>query len=146
MTDRPGSPESVNGDALGLLEGACILLVEDDPASAKLEAIVLRQAKCHVQVTPNASSAAALLLAGLRPAVILVDLHLPDMSGLDFARFVRACKVTAGIPIVAVTSSAPHYREAEIRAAGCDGFIHKPIDTDVFPAMVASHIRSDSQA
>ena len=126
------------------LEGACVLLIEDDPASAKLEALLLRAARCHVQVARDATAGALLLLAGLRPAVILLDLQLPDMDGLDLARFLNARRATPRIPIVAVTSAGPSHRATDARAAGCDGFIRKPIDAETFATQVASYLRTGS--
>ncbi len=129
-----------NGQPASLLSGKCILLIDDDRATSKLIAVLLRGEGCHVQTGADAATALRLLLAGLSTSLILLDLQLPDMSGLDLARFLKTCPVTSDVPIIAISASGPYYSEAAARAAGCDGFIAKPIDGDTFSEQVTSHL------
>jgi DNA-binding response OmpR family regulator len=117
------------------------LLVEDDPASAKLTALVVRSAGGHVQVVGDGRTAALLLLAGLRPTVVLLDLALPDMSGLELVRFLRACAPLRGLRIIALSASGPGHGEAEALAAGCDDFLRKPVDPDALAVRIAALAR-----
>jgi two-component system cell cycle response regulator DivK len=61
------------------------------------------------------------------PDLIIMDLQLPDMSGLDVTRSLKADSDTSGIAIIATTAYALHGDEEKIRASGCDGYMAKPI-------------------
>ena len=106
-----------------VLEGVVIMLVEDDRLSAKLLTTVLVGAGCELHVSADANQATALLLGGLRPDLILLDLDLPGLNGLDFTRMIKARESTRPIPVVAITASGPAFTEGLARAAGCDGFL-----------------------
>jgi two-component system cell cycle response regulator DivK len=114
------------------LAGTCVLVVDDDPQSAKLISILLRPELCHVQVAPDATTALGLLVAGLSASLVVLDLKLPDMSGLDLARALRTLGRTRELPLVAMSASGPEYGEHSALAAGCNGFVAKPIDPDGF--------------
>jgi CheY-like chemotaxis protein len=123
------------------LAGVTVLLVEDDPKSAKLAAIVLRAAGADVHVATDATAAATLVFGGLRPAIVVMDLDLPGVSGLELARVLKSIDATRHIPIIAVTASGRAYDEDHARAAGCDGYLRKPIDPGSFAETIASHLR-----
>ena len=72
--------------------------------------------------------------------LVLLDLQLPGMDGLTFARLLRANPDTRDLVIVAVTAHAMMSDEQAALAAGCDGFITKPIDTRALPARVAQFL------
>jgi two-component system cell cycle response regulator DivK len=80
-----------------------------------------------------------------RPDLILLDIQLPTMSGHDVARALQADEELAAIPIVAVTSYAMPGDREEVMAAGCTGYIEKPIDPDTFIAQMASYLPSNAQ-
>ena len=67
-----------------------------------------------------------------RPDLILMDIQLPDMDGLEATRQIRASPVDGSIPIVALTSYALTGDRQRALAAGCSGYIEKPIDPDQF--------------
>jgi two-component system cell cycle response regulator DivK len=112
------------------------LVVEDDPPSAKLAARILRGAGCEVHVATTASDAARLVRDGLRPDVVIVDLDLPDLSGMDLIRVLRGYEATRTAPIIAVTASGAGFDEAAARRAGCNTFLRKPIDRDTLRGAV----------
>jgi PAS domain S-box-containing protein len=126
---------------LASLRGARVLLVEDDPASARLEALVLREAHCEVEIATTASAATKLVVDGLRPAIVLLDLDLPDLTGMDLTKVFRSLDDTRDIPIVAVSASGIAFGERAALSAGCDGFVRKPIDTGTFPTIVAGFLQ-----
>lgn len=68
-----------------------------------------------------------------RPTVILLDLSLPGMDGLNLARQLKADPATRGILIVAITSYPEKFSSAEVLEAGCDAYLHKPISTRTLP-------------
>ncbi len=86
------------------------------------------------------AAAAFASLAEVRPRLILMDLQLPGMDGLELTRRIKADPATADIPIIAVTAFAMAGDEERARAAGCDGYVTKPIDTRALPKMIAEHL------
>lgn len=116
-----------------------VLVVEDDPASQLLTQTVLEQAGYEVFTARTADDALARLDAKL-PALILMDIDLPGRDGLSLTRLLKTMSPTTAIPVVALTahSSLQHRREA--MAAGCLGFIAKPIDPHSFADRVAEFI------
>jgi two-component system cell cycle response regulator DivK len=122
------------------LSGKCVLLVDDDPRSTKLLSLLLAQEQCHVQPATDAASALRLVLAGLSTSLAVIDLHLPEMGGLDLVRALRAWAPTCRLPIVAMSASGPEYSEATALAAGCTAFIAKPIDPETFATTLAAHV------
>jgi two-component system cell cycle response regulator DivK len=122
-----------------MLAGRHVLIVEDDPPSAKLVAVVLGAEGCSTQVVSSAEGALIALEVHV-PDVIVLDLVLPLMSGLLFARQVKASPRTARIPIIAVSAFNGSEAARLAREAGCAEYIRKPIDTMSFPAVVRSFL------
>jgi CheY-like chemotaxis protein len=106
-----------------------VLLVEDNEAIRGAFSILLEES--GYDVLAAASGAEALAAAGARgPHLILLDLGLPDMSGLDVARALRARDDTRETPIIALTGRALETDEEACRAAGCTDYLTKPINTE----------------
>jgi len=106
-----------------------VLLVEDNEAIRGAFSILLEESGYHVLAA--ASGAEALAEAGARgPHLILLDLGLPDMSGLEVARALRARADTRDTPIIALTGRALETDEEACRAAGCTDYLTKPINTE----------------
>jgi two-component system, cell cycle response regulator DivK len=121
------------------MPGECILVVDDNVANLKLMRLLLRRQGYEVEVSTGAAQALA-TLATFRPRVILMDLQMPGIDGLELTRRLKADPATRDITIVAVTAYAMKGDEAQARAAGCDGYLTKPIDTDTFPAALAQYL------
>ena len=101
-----------------------ILVVEDDPASLLMAQVALEKAGHTVDGAASAAEA-RVLLQRKRPQLILMDLVLPGIDGLEFTRQLKADPETTGIPVVALTAQGmPMYQRAAA-AAGCDGFLLK---------------------
>jgi two-component system, cell cycle response regulator DivK len=134
---------SNGGRAPGATTSAWILLVEDDKASTLLALAVLGREGYEIRVAISAEAALEQLKSG-RPGLILLDIQLPGQDGLSFARQLKADPVTGTIPIVALTAHAMGgHREAAL-AAGCAGYISKPIDVNTFPALVRGYMAQSS--
>jgi two-component system cell cycle response regulator DivK len=104
-----------------------VLVVEDNRANMKLATLLLSHA--GYEVLQAESAAEGLVLARERqPALILMDIQLPGMDGLEATRIIKADPATRDIKVVALTAFAMAGDEARIRAAGCDGYLAKPID------------------
>lgn len=105
-----------------------ILLIEDEPSHAKLALAVLASAGAvvtHVEAAELALSAVTLD----RPDVILLDLKLPGMDGLQFARELRRRIADPRIPIIACTAYTNTFSAHAAKEAGCDELLEKPLDT-----------------
>ena len=112
-----------------------ILVVDDNPANLKLVRILLSGEGYDVRVAADAEEALS-VLRGFRPRLILMDLQLPGMDGLALTARLKAEPATRDIEIIALTAYAMKGDEERARAAGCDGYITKPIDTRVLPEIV----------
>lgn len=113
-----------------------ILIVDDNAQNLKLARVILSTAGYEVETAKDAEEAVETLPA-FSPALILMDLQLPGMDGLELTRRLKSDPARAHILIVALTAYAMKGDEEKARAAGCDGYITKPIDTDALPRLVA---------
>jgi CheY-like chemotaxis protein len=118
-----------------------ILVVDDNPTNLKLVSDVL-QFDGYKVLTAIDAEAAQELIREIIPALILMDIALPGMDGLTLTRILKASARTKGVVIVALTAFAMKGDEAKALAAGCDGYITKPIDTRRFCDQVASWLKA----
>lgn len=114
-----------------LLPDDLVMVVEDNPANMLLVRRVLTRAGFRTAEATSADEAIE-VLAGIKPALILMDVQLPGRDGLSLTRELKANDATRGIVIVALTAHAMKDDRARILAAGCDGYITKPFDTRTF--------------
>lgn len=78
-----------------------------------------------------------------RPDLILLDIRLPDISGFDVARRLKANEATRSIPVVALTAFAQTEHQREALASGCDGYISKPVNVINFLKTVGTWLHRD---
>lgn len=124
---------------------AKILIVEDNPVNLELAKDILESYGFEVLSATNGLEALQLVQRAL-PNLILMDLQLPGMSGLAVVESLKADEATCHIPIVAVTAFAMTADENRARAAGCIGFITKPINTREFPRLVSEFIELSTES
>lgn len=117
-----------------------ILVVDDSAVNLKLACHLLRHAGFAVRQAEDAETALAMIQAE-PPALLLLDLQLPQMDGLTLARLLKADERTRGFPVVALTAHAMKGDAASAFAAGCDGYLTKPIDTRLFASQVAGYLK-----
>ena len=110
------------------MAGEPILIVDDNPVNLKLLRVLLRAEGYAITTATDAEEACA-VLAGHHPRLILMDLQLPGMDGLELTRRLKADPITQDITILALTAYAMTGDAERARAAGCDGYLAKPIDT-----------------
>ncbi len=103
-----------------------VLVIEDNPANLKLVTLMLHKAGHTVKSAQTAEDGLALVRAE-RPDLIVMDIQLPGISGLDATRLLKQNPATRPIPVIAVTALAMKGDEERIRAAGCDGYLTKPL-------------------
>ncbi|MET0385674.1 MAG: response regulator [Polyangiales bacterium] len=118
-----------------------ILVVDDNPENLKLILFILSTGGYEL-TTANDAHEALGILAERAPDLILLDLQLPGMDGLELTRKLRARVDTREIPIVAVTAYAMKGDELKARDAGCNDYIVKPIDKRALRALVKRYLDS----
>ncbi|HET9410684.1 MAG TPA: response regulator [Candidatus Dormibacteraeota bacterium] len=105
-----------------------VLLVEDNETNQMLTMAVLMRDGYRVTAASTADEALSMMRSE-RPDIILMDLQLPGQDGLALTRTLKLDPATAAIPVVAMTAHVMMGDEAQALAAGCAGYIAKPIDT-----------------
>ena len=112
-----------------------IVLIEDNEKNRKLARDVLTHQGYRVADAESAEEGLT-LVARERPALILMDIHLPGIDGIEALRRLRGDAATRDIPVIAVTASAMTHDRQKILAAGFDGYQSKPISVRPFLAAV----------
>jgi len=118
---------------------AKILIVEDNAANMTL-AVFLLQSAGHEVLKATDAEIGLMRARAEQPDLILMDIHLPGMDGLEATAQLKDEDATRAIPVVALTALAMKGDEERIRAAGCDGYIAKPMNTREFLQTVAAHL------
>lgn len=118
---------------------ASILIIEDNEQNLYLETFIL-ETHGHVVAAARDGAQGIQLAEATRPDLILLDIQLPVMDGYAVAGELRRRPALAATPIVAVTSYAMAGDRERILAAGCNGYIEKPINPDTFLDEVIAHL------
>lgn len=116
-----------------------ILIVDDNPQNLKLARVILANEGYTVQTAVDAEDALR-VLESFAPRLILMDLQLPQMDGLELTRRLKADPRYRDVVILALTAYAMKGDQERALAAGCDGYMAKPIDVDQLPKVVADHL------
>jgi len=119
-----------------------VLIVEDNELNAKLARDVLLAKGYAVRVAGSGEEGVRLACEDV-PALILMDIQLPGIDGVEALRQLRAHESTAHVSVVAFTASVTAGERSRVNVAGFDGFISKPINLKDFLATVRGLIRSD---
>ncbi|HVZ79263.1 MAG TPA: response regulator [bacterium] len=117
-----------------------ILIVDDNPINLKLTKLLLAKEGYRV-LTAGSAEEALQSLENTRPRLILMDLQLPGMSGLELTAQLKADPAFQDLVIVAVTAYAMKGDEEKALASGCDGYISKPLDVQTFASQVAGYLK-----
>ena len=118
---------------------ARVLVVEDNPANMTLATFLL-QSVGHTVLSAQDAEAGLTLAREEQPDLILMDIQLPGMDGLEATALLKREPGTRAIPVIALTALAMKGDEERIRAAGCDGYIAKPIRYREFLATIATRL------
>ena len=116
-----------------------VMIVDDNTLNVELVSFVLGEAGFELAVALDAEQALATLPA-FGPELVLMDIQMPGMDGLALTRRLKSDPATRHIVILAFTAYAMKGDEAKMRAAGCDGYISKPIDVKTFASRVRQHL------
>jgi two-component system cell cycle response regulator DivK len=112
-----------------------VLVVDDNPLNLELVSFVLGAEGMEVVEAVDAEQAQA-KLTGFKPDLVLMDVQLPGLDGLALTRLLKADQATRHMKVVAFTAYAMKGDEGKMRAAGCDGYLAKPIDVATFAEQV----------
>ena len=115
------------------------LIVDDNELNIDLAQYVLEADGFTIERALNVDEAWARLRV-VRPDIALVDIQLPGTDGLSLVRAIKATPGLSDIPVVAFTAFAMPGDEQRFRAAGCDGYLTKPIDVHTFASTVRSYL------
>ena len=116
-----------------------VLIIEDNPANMRL-ALFLLESRGHTIISATNAEAGLTLARAERPDLILMDIQLPEMDGLEATMLLKQDPATRLIPVIALTALAMIGDEERIRAAGCDGYIGKPMRYKEFLAAVSAQL------
>jgi CheY-like chemotaxis protein len=118
-----------------------VLVVDDNTDNLVLTRFLLEAGGFNVQTAEDAEQALEVLKT-YHPLLILMDLQLPGMDGLELTRQLRANPVWSDVIIVALTAYAMKGDEENAMAAGCDGYITKPVSTRTFASVVRGYMQA----
>lgn len=118
---------------------AKVLIVEDNPANMTLATFLLQSAGHSVLGARDAETGLTLAREE-QPDLILMDIQLPGMDGIEATALLKRDDATRDIPVIALTALAMKGDEERIRAAGCDGYIAKPLAYRDFLATISAQL------
>jgi CheY-like chemotaxis protein len=122
------------------MAGAKILVIEDQPLNLELVRDLLEMGGYVVLSATDAEEGLVLVRAEL-PALVLMDISLPGMDGLTATRKLKEDSATQQIPVVALTAHAMKGDQEKAQAAGCAGYLTKPVDTRTFVQQVGDYLK-----
>jgi two-component system cell cycle response regulator DivK len=137
LSEKFGAPWPVGTLAFDV---ATVLVVEDNPANMTLATFLLKSAGYAVLSATDAEAGLALARRE-QPDLVLMDIQLPGMDGLEACAILKKSDATRDIPVIALTALAMKGDEERIRAAGCDGYIAKPLAYREFLATIAARLQ-----
>ena len=118
---------------------AKVLIIEDNVPNMTLARFLL-QSEGHAVLSATDAEAGLTLARDEHPDLILMDIQLPGMDGLEATVLLKRDEATRSIPVIALTALAMKGDEARIRAAGCDGYISKPMRYLEFLKTIATQL------
>ncbi|MGQ9600887.1 MAG: response regulator [Anaerolineae bacterium] len=122
---------------------AVILYIEDNPENRLLVRRVL-EAEGYTVVEANDGPSGLEAARQFPPSLILLDINLPEIDGYQMVSRLRSVPGLSTVPIIALTANVMKGDRERTLAAGCNGYIQKPIDVDTLPAQIASYLRPNA--
>lgn len=126
------------------MSGYTILIIEDNPFNIELVTAVL-EAAGHDVIQAATAELGISIARSKQPDLILMDIGLPVMDGLEATRILKGGAGTRSIPIIALTAHAMKGDEELAHAAGCDGYLAKPVNTRELPDIISRFLTSNEK-
>ncbi len=124
------------------MDAATILYIEDNTDNRTLVRRVLQIEGYRVMEAESGFRAFELLRSEI-PDLVLMDINLPDMDGYEITTRLKQMPSLARVPVIAMTANVMKGDREKTLAAGCDGYISKPIDIDTLPGQIARFLRKN---
>jgi two-component system chemotaxis response regulator CheY len=105
-------------------------IVDDDDEMSHAVQLMLRMLNIQAEIFREARSAARTLMAGRKPDVLILDINMPEVSGIDMLEFVRRTPHLLGLPIVMLSSETTDVQVDEALAKGANAFVFKPVTVE----------------
>ena len=118
-----------------------ILYIEDNPENRLLVKRIL-EVEGYKVIEANSGLAGLSAAETMHPDLILMDINLPELDGYELTRRLKQIKHLTGVPVIAMTANVMKGDREKTLAAGCDGYIQKPIDVDELPVQVANYLQA----
>ena len=116
-----------------------VLVVDDNEDNLSLLAFLVEQLDCTILTAPDGKTALD-LVGSQQPSLILLDMMLPDLDGLEVLARIRENPATAKIPVIAVTAMARQQDRDRILSAGCNEYVTKPYNVDHLEALMRRYL------
>lgn len=114
-----------------------IWIVDDDEEMARAVTLMLKLLDCEVKYFIHPRPAAQALIAGGRPDMLILDINMPEVSGLDMLEFVRRRKEWNNIPVIMLSSEAADVTVDQAMELGADGYVMKPVTIEELEKVMA---------
>jgi two-component system cell cycle response regulator DivK len=124
------------------MDAATILYIEDNVDNRTLVRRVLQIEGYRVMEAESGFKAFEILRSEV-PDLVLMDINLPDMDGYEITTRLKQMPSLARVPVIAMTANVMKGDREKTLAAGCDGYISKPIDIDTLPVQIARFLRKN---
>ena len=118
-----------------------VLLVEDNDMNARLIKFVLERDGFAVLLSATGEEGIR-IATETAPDIILMDVHLPGMDGLEAAHRLKQADATSRIPVIALTANVMEGDKERVIAAGCDGYIAKPVNTRELAGAITGYLNA----
>jgi two-component system, chemotaxis family, chemotaxis protein CheY len=115
-----------------------IWIVDDDDEMGRAVSLMLRLLDCETKTFLNARSAARMLLAGKNPDLLILDINMPEVTGLDLLEFLRRRKEWKNLPIIILSSEAADTMVDKALKIGADSYVMKPVTIDELEKAMAT--------
>ncbi len=115
-----------------------VWIVDDDEEMSRAVTLMLKVLDCEVAAFFNARAAAQNLMSGRRPDAMLLDINMPEVTGLDLLEFLRRNKAWKRLPVIMLSSEAADVTVDKAMAIGADGYLTKPVVIEELETMMAN--------
>ncbi|HEY9831850.1 MAG TPA: response regulator [Stenomitos sp.] len=130
---------SLGSDDQSVAQLPLVLVVDDNEDNLSLLAFLVEQLDCQILTAVDGKTALD-LMACHQPSLILLDMMLPDLDGLEVLSRIRQNPVNAKIPVIAVTAMARPQDRERILSAGCNEYVTKPYNVDEIDALMRRYL------